>query len=78
MPNERCGDHRSVSQPVPLYLLTLESLLPAEKKYTWLSSLLMCHVVESCQMLCVTTLVLIVKNVTNFTSYVIRIALFRW
>ena len=59
MPNERCGDHRSVSQPVPLYLLTLESLLPAEKKYTWLSSLLMCHVVESCQMLCVTTLVFI-------------------
>ena len=78
MPNEHCGDHSSVSQPVPLYLLTLESLLPAEKKYTWLSSLLMCHVVESCQMLCVTTLVLMVKNVTYFISYVIRIALFRW
>lgn len=31
MPNERCGDRGSVSQPVPLYLVT-QSLLPAEKE----------------------------------------------
>ena len=64
MPNELCGDHRSVSLANSTVPVDTGELFPTEKKYTWLSFLWMCHVVESCQMQCVTILVLMVKNVT--------------